>query len=179
MGGTMTGRSPGPLPGLDPAEQQAWESFLGAALRVYGSLNRVLSEEHSLNLADVRLLEILCSSESGAARMGDLAMQLVSLPSRVTRQIRRLEQAGLVRRQASPDDGRGVLAAVTDEGRDVLALAIVTYAQAVRQRFVRPLTRSQMSSLGENCERISAALKSSSPDGKVKASSPDGKASRR
>jgi DNA-binding MarR family transcriptional regulator len=106
-------------------------------------------------------------------------MQLVSLPSRVTRQIRRLEQAGLVRRQASPDDGRGVLAAVTDEGRDVLALAIVTYAQAVRQRFVRPLTRSQMSSLGENCERISAALKSSSPDGKVKASSPDGKASRR
>ena len=34
----------------------------------------------------------------------------MSLPSRVTRQIRRLEVQGLVRRGASPDDGRGVLA---------------------------------------------------------------------
>ena len=42
--------------------------------------------------------------------MGDLADGLMSLPSRVTRQIRRLEVQGLVRRGASPDDGRGVLA---------------------------------------------------------------------
>jgi hypothetical protein len=60
-----------------------------------------------------------------------------------------------------------VLAAVTDQGRDVLGLAIVTYAQAVRQRFVYPLTRSQMSSLGDNCQRISTASTSPGPDGKA------------
>ena len=49
--------------------------------------------------------------------MGDLAEGLMSLPSRVTRQIRRLEVQGLVRRGASPDDGRGVLATITDDGR--------------------------------------------------------------
>ena len=68
--------------------------------------------------------------------MGDLAEQLLSLPSRVTRQIRRLEDAGLVRREASPEDGRGVLASITDQGRDVVAAAMVTYSEAVRQRFL-------------------------------------------
>lgn len=171
----MTGRSVSAMPGLDVAEQRAWENFLDAALRVYGSLNRTLSEEHRLSLVDVRLLEILCSSETGAARMGDLADQLLSLPSRVTRQIRRLEQAGLVRREASPDDGRGVLATITEEGRAAVTPAILTYAEAVRQRFLRPLTRTQMAALGENCRRISTALKSPSPNGKVKSPSPNGK----
>ena len=83
------------MPGLDIAEQRAWENFLDAALRVYGSLNRTLTEAHKLNLVDVRLLEILDTSETGSARMGDLAEQLLSLPSRVTRQIRRLEDAEL------------------------------------------------------------------------------------
>lgn len=172
----MTGRSASAMPGLDLAEQRAWENFLDAALRISGSLNRTLSEEHNLTLVDVRLLEILSRSESGAARMGDLADQLVSLPSRITRQIRRLEQAGLVRREASPEDGRGVLAAITDDGRAAVTAAIVTYAVAVRQRFLRPLTRSQMSALGENCRRIGTTLKSASPDGRVKSPSPDGKA---
>jgi DNA-binding MarR family transcriptional regulator len=167
------------MPGLDLSEQQAWENFLDAALRVYGSLNRTLSEQHRLSLVDVRLLEILGSSETGAARMGDLAEQLLSLPSRVTRQIRRLEEAGLVRREASPVDGRGVLAAITDEGRNAVTAAITTYAEAVRQRFVRPLTRAQVSAVGENCRRISSALKSPSPNGRVKSANSNGKASKR
>ncbi len=89
--------------------RRSWQNFLDAALRLYGTLNRGLVDKHKLTLVDVRLLEILDNSETGSARMGDLAEQLMSLPSRVTRQIRRLETAGLVRREASPDDGRGVL----------------------------------------------------------------------
>ena len=119
------------MPGLDIAEQKSWQHFLDAALRLYGTLNRTLVDEHKLSLVDVRLLEILDNAETGAARMGDLAEQLMSLPSRVTRQIRRLEAAGLVRRNASPDDGRGVLASITDRGRVVVAEAIDTYAKGV------------------------------------------------
>ncbi len=55
--------------------------------------------------------------------MGDLAEGLMSLPSRVTRQIHRLEKLQLVNRVASPDDRRGVLAIITDEGRALLAEA--------------------------------------------------------
>lgn len=154
------------MPGIDVAELGSWENFLDAALRIYGSLNRTLSEGHKLTLVDVRLLDILDKSDTGSTRMGDLAEQLISLPSRVTRQIRRLEEAGLVQREASPEDGRGVLASITDQGRDVVAAAMVTYSEAVRQRFLAPLSRPQIASMGENCRRLSAAAKASGASGK-------------
>lgn len=159
MGGIIAGRTASEMPGLDIAEQRSWQNFLEAALRLYGILNRGLTEQHKLSLVDVRLLEILHRSETGSARMGDLAEQLLALPSRVTRQIRRLEANGLVQREASPDDGRGVLASITDQGRMVVEEAMVTYANSVRELYLGPLTRPQMSGMGENCRRISAALK--------------------
>lgn len=167
MGGTVGGRGVNAMPGLDVADQSAWESFLDAALRLYGSLNRTLAEGHKLTLVDVRLLDILDKSETGSTRMGDLAEQLLALPSRVTRQIRRLEDAGLVQREASPEDGRGVLASITDQGRDVVAAAMVTYADAIRQRFLTPLTRPQIAAMGENCRRLSTAAKASGATGKI------------
>ncbi len=174
MGGTVGGRTASAMPDLDNAEQRAWENFLDAALRVYGSLNRTLSEEFKLTLVDVRLLDILRRSETGSARMGDLAEQLLSLPSRVTRQIRRLEQNGLVRREASPEDGRGVLASITDLGRELVSEALVTYSAAVRQRFLAPLTRQQMAALGENCRRISEGMRPTNTNGR----SPNGRVAR-
>ena len=53
------------MPGLDIAEQRALENFLDAALRLSGTLNRTLSEQHKLTLVDVRLLEILDKSATG------------------------------------------------------------------------------------------------------------------
>ena len=147
------------MPGLDIAEQRAWQHFLDAALRVYGTLNRSLVDAHQLTLNDVRLLDVLDRSPTGAARMGDLAEELMSLPSRVTRQIHRLEKERLVRRRSSPEDGRGVLALITDEGRDVLQAAMSTYGEGVRAHFLDRLSRPQMAATGENCRRISLALK--------------------
>jgi len=159
VGGIIAGRTASEMPGLDIAEQRSWQNFLEASLKIYGAMNRTLTDQHGLTLVDVRLLEILSTSENGSARMGDLAAQLLSLPSRVTRQIRRLEQAGLVERGASPEDGRGVLATITDAGRELVEEAMSSYSRAVREFFLSPLTRPQMSALGENCRRISAAIK--------------------
>lgn len=155
------------MQGLDSSEQCAWENFLEASLRMYGTLNRGLSDRHNLSLTDVRLLGILDNTDAGSARMGDLAEQLLSLPSRVTRQIRRLETAGLVQREASPEDGRGVLASITGEGRAAVAEAMATYVEGVREGFLRPLTRTQITSLGENSRRISIAMKSGSSSPKL------------
>jgi DNA-binding MarR family transcriptional regulator len=159
MGGTIDGRTASDMPGLDIAEQRSWENYLDSALRIYAILNRVLVEEHRLTLNDVRLLDMLDKSANSSARMGDLADGLVSLPSRVTRQIRRLESQGLVLRYASPDDGRGVLASITHEGRAALGKAMVTYGQGVRSHFLGPLSRPQITAVGENCRRISVTLK--------------------
>jgi DNA-binding MarR family transcriptional regulator len=159
MEGLIAGRSTSEMPGLDLAEMRSWQNFLEVALRMAATLNRGLVDSHSLTLVDVRLLDMLDRSATGAARMGDLAEGLMSLPSRVTRQIRRLEGQGLVRREASPDDGRGVLASITDDGRMAVKQAMVTYSESVKAHFLSHLSRPQVAALGENCRRINAGLK--------------------
>jgi DNA-binding MarR family transcriptional regulator len=166
MGGLIAGRTAGDMPGLDIAEQKSWQNFLDAALRLSAVLNRRLTDAHQLTLADVRVLDMLGNSPAGSARMGDLADALPSLPSRLTRQIRRLEAQGLVRRGACPDDGRGVVATITDEGRTVAGQAMVTYAQGVRTYFLGRLSRPQIAAMGENCRRITATLKPSARSAK-------------
>lgn len=158
MEGIIAGRTAGDMPGLDIAEQRSWQNFLDSALRMYATLNRALVEAHHLTLNDVRLLDILDKSPTGSERMGDLAEGLMSLPSRVTRQIRRLEVQGLVRRGASPDDGRGVLASITDDGRSLVRQAMLTYGRGVREHFLGKLSRPQIAAMGENCRRISISL---------------------
>ncbi|KGI70257.1 MarR family transcriptional regulator [Mycolicibacterium rufum] len=167
MEGIIGGRTASDTPGLDIAEQRAWQNFLDAALRLYATMNRSLVDSHKLTLNDVRLLDLLARSPSGSARMGDLAESLMSLPSRVTRQIHRLEKQGLVGRGASPDDGRGVLARITPEGREALSSALHTYGAAVRTHFLDRLTRPQVAAMGENCRRISVGLKSGTQSVKV------------
>jgi DNA-binding MarR family transcriptional regulator len=161
------GRTPGDMPGLDIAEQKSWQNFLDCAVRVYATLNRRLTEAHQLSLSDVRVLDILDNADGGSARMGDLAEALPSLPSRLTRQIRRLEAQGLVRRGHCPDDRRGVVATITEEGRTVAEEAMATYAQGVRSYFLGQLSRAQMAAMGENCRRISAGLTLPSQSAKI------------
>lgn len=163
MEGMIAGRTASDMPGLDLGEQKSWQHFLDSALRMYATLNRALVDAHHLTLNDVRLLDMLDKSPTGSARMGDLAEGLMSLPSRVTRQIRRLETAGLVQRCASPDDGRGVLAAITADGRAQVRTAMVTYGEEVRIHFLGRLSRPQVAAMGENCRRISLGLKASAP----------------
>jgi DNA-binding MarR family transcriptional regulator len=153
------GRSASEMPGLDIAEMRSWQHFLEAAVRMSAMLNRGLVASHKLTLNDVRLLDMLNKSVTGSARMGDVAEELMSLPSRVTRQIRRLETEGLVRREASPHDRRGVLATITDEGRATVDQAMRTYGHYIKTHFLSQLSRPQVAALGENCRRINHGLK--------------------
>lgn len=159
MGDILEGRTGSRMPGLDYAEQGSWQNYLDSALGVYAALNRSLVDAHHLTLNDVRLLDVLERAPNGSARMGDIADELMSLPSRVTRQINRLEAQNLARRHSSPEDGRGVVACITDEGRQLLSAAMVTYSQGVRMHFLKRLSRPQVASLGESCRRVSVALK--------------------
>jgi DNA-binding MarR family transcriptional regulator len=161
MESLIVGRMAGDMPGFDIAELKSWQHFLDCGLRLYAILNRCLADEHNLSLFDVRVLDMLGNAAEGSARMGDLAEALPALPSRLTRQIGRLESQGLVLRRTSPDDRRGVVAVITDSGRLVSRRAMITYAQSVRSYYLAQLSRKQIAAMGENCRRISVGLKES------------------
>lgn len=152
-------RSASALPGLDIAEQKSWQNYLNATLRSHAAMNRQLTGEHQLRLVDLRVLSIIAGSADGSVRMGDVADAMESMPARVTKRVRRLEERGLVRREMFPGDRRGVMAVITDEGRAMVARATATYERGVRTHVLGGLSRTQMAAIETNCRRINSASK--------------------
>ena len=143
--------------GFDDVEAGAWLQFESVAIALHGLVNRTLLRHHRLSLADVQLLAHLKSR--GPSQMGILAEMLMVTPSALTQQIQRLERRRLVRRDASSDDGRRVMATITREGVRLTTASLETYARLVRAHFLDELSRRQMIALGDGCRRISARLK--------------------
>ena len=144
--------------GFDELEASAWLHFESVAMALQSVVNRGLLHTHQLSLADVQLLAHL--KNHGPSQMGALAEMLMVTPSALTQQTQRLERRRLVRRHASSDDGRRVLATITKEGARVTDASLETYARLVRAHFLDELSRRQMIALGDGCRRISARLKS-------------------
>jgi hypothetical protein len=60
-----------------------------------------------------------------------------------------------------------VLAIITDDGRIAVRDAMATYGEGVRAHFLCRLSRPQIAAMGENCRRISVALKTAAPPAKL------------
>ncbi len=123
-----------------------------------GVLNKDLQDAHGLTMAEYRILVMLSESPDGSVRMSDLADGVLSSRSRLTHQIRRMEGDGMVLRNTCADDGRGVLATITDEGARRLAEAALTHVSSVRKHLVDLLTRRQLTVLGDIFEEVDAAM---------------------
>jgi DNA-binding MarR family transcriptional regulator len=96
---------------------------LAAALTT--DLERILGLFRSLSPTS-GLSMTAAATLSGIERLGPQRLTVLAVREGVTQPamtqlISRLEESGLVRREASPEDGRVVLVVITDEGRAVLA----------------------------------------------------------
>nr|WP_255450115.1 MarR family transcriptional regulator [Skermania sp. ID1734] len=139
-------------------EQRAWRSFIDGQQRLLDALNRELQVKHDLTLADYRILVLLSESADNSLRMSDLADGVLSSRSRLTHQIRRLEQQRIVRRSNCVEDGRGVLAHLTDEGRRRLEEAAPTHVEGVRRHFIDLLDTRQLAVIAEVFGQVDAAI---------------------
>jgi DNA-binding MarR family transcriptional regulator len=89
---------------------------------VIGRLDAIL-RPHGLTFARYEALVLLVFSSRGSLPLGKMGERLQVHPTSITSIIRRLEAAGLVERRAHPDDGRAVLAEITDRGRELVEAA--------------------------------------------------------
>ncbi|WP_426561676.1 MarR family winged helix-turn-helix transcriptional regulator [Angustibacter sp. McL0619] len=78
---------------------------------------------HGLTFARYEALVLLTFSRTGRLPLSKIGERLMVHPTSVTNIVQRLEQAGLVERTPNPQDGRGTLAGITDEGRRVVQAA--------------------------------------------------------
>ncbi len=75
--------------------------------------------QFGLTFARYEVLMLLLFSQRGELPLGKIGQRLQVAPASVTNAVSRLERDRLVRRRVNPDDGRGVLAAITPRGRDL------------------------------------------------------------
>src|SRR5699024_5525998 len=92
--------------------QQLLNAELEAAVRPFG-----------IGLPRCELLRLLSFSRAGSLPLSTIGERLMVHPTSVTNAIDRLEAHKLVTRTSDPDDRRRVLAALTDDGHDVLERA--------------------------------------------------------
>ena len=140
-----SGRPAGSVPGMvrplglpfDPIERagQTWEERFGpaSAMRAATSVFRVqqillarfdeVLKPHGLTFARYEVLVLLTFSRTGELPLKVIGSRLMVHPTSVTNAIDRLVAAGYVDRRPNPNDGRGVLAAITDDGRRVVERA--------------------------------------------------------
>ena len=78
---------------------------------------------YKLTFARYEALVLLTFSQAGELPLSKIGQRLMVHPTSVTNTVDRLEAAGLVTRRPNPLDGRGVLAAITPRGREVVEAA--------------------------------------------------------
>jgi DNA-binding MarR family transcriptional regulator len=122
---------------FDPIERagERWEQRFGpaSAMRAATSIFRVQQillarfdgalKPHELTFARYEVLVLLTFTRSGELPLKVIGTRLMVHPTSVTNAIDRLVAAEYVIRRPNPDDGRGVLAGITDRGREVVEVA--------------------------------------------------------
>ena len=138
---------------LSADEQQAWRATVHLSQLLMRQLDRDLNE-HGLNGHDYEILVELSEAPDHRLRMTELADATSQSRSRLSHQISRMENRGLVRRDDCEGDKRGTFAVLTAEGMPGLA---------ERQIAVRHLEQAQgvgaLGSLGpESLGRLAVGL---------------------
>lgn len=103
-------------------QMHAVTSLMRVHQLVLGRLDAVL-KPRGLTFARYEALVLLTFSSRGSLPLGKMGERLQVHPTSITSIIDRLERAGLVVRRRHPDDGRAVLAEITDSGRSLVELA--------------------------------------------------------
>jgi DNA-binding MarR family transcriptional regulator len=137
----------------------AWSLFLSAHALLVADIEARLAAAELPPLAWYDALWALERTQGRRLRLGEFERWMVISRSNITRLIDRLEQAGLVVRERSAEDGRGAYAVLTPEGRRMRRKMWTVYGPAIEALFERPLGAAAQP-LAEAMQRLIAAQRS-------------------
>ena len=145
---------PGEPRWLDVDEQKAWRAWLYSAQLLMDRLDRELTHETGISHAYYEILVALSETPGRRLRMSELADRCLSSRSRLSHAVSRLEERGWVGRELCPDDGRGQLAVLTDNGFAALEAAAPIHVESVRTHLFDQLTPEQVTAMRDLGETL-------------------------
>lgn len=123
---------------------------------VGGRSEQVIREASGLGGSEFEVLLRLARHPEGRTTGARLAEELSFTSGGLTRLITRMEQAGLLVRQAHPEDRRAILLEPTRRGRHALLLALRAHAPQVDQDLLGSLTPTERLILRELVTKVLA-----------------------
>ena len=144
------------VPGPGDWRVAVWRSFLHAHAVVLRELAHELERDADLPLSWYDVLLTLARAPGRRLRMAELADRILLSRSGLTRLVDRIEKAGYVRRQPSPDDARGTYTVLLPEGLRRLRTAAPTHLAGVQRHWLSHFDDDELHTLGALLQRIGA-----------------------
>jgi DNA-binding MarR family transcriptional regulator len=141
---------------LTGEQQRVWRNYLMMVGKLQVAMHRQLQEDCGLSLADYDVLVAL--DERCPMRVRELGDILGWEQSRLSHQLRRMRERGLLTREGRDDDRRGANVDLTAGGRAALATAAPGHAELVRSTVFDGMGAAELQALGSLTERVLARL---------------------
>jgi DNA-binding MarR family transcriptional regulator len=141
-------------PWLNADEEQTWRAFRRLLVALPARLDRDLVRDSGLSPADYEVLSTLSEKPDRRWALKDLAAKMEWSRSRLSHHATRMQARGLVAREPDPQDARGCLLRLTDDGFGVLERAAPHHVVSVRARFLDHLDADELALLRALSTRI-------------------------
>ena len=142
---------------LEQDQQRSWRALLMGMTLLRDRLDADLRRLFDLSLPEYEVL-VRLSENDGQLRMAQLADAMAHSRSRITHTISRMQKSGLVERAESPEDGRGVVAKMTDKGMDLLVQAAPFHVTGVREYLLDLVSPDDFAAVGRVFDAVSDHL---------------------
>ncbi|GAB3631907.1 MarR family transcriptional regulator [Microbacterium shaanxiense] len=150
-------------PQLSSTELAAYFAFTEVSSLLRHAVEKQLRDVGKLSYVQFQVLARLRDAPNGSQRMTDLADDLVYSRSGLTYQAQLLEERGLLTRTPSPEDERSTIAAITAEGREVLAKVFPGHIEVVKSLLFESLAGDDVEVLARVMTQVSGHLRANPP----------------
>jgi DNA-binding MarR family transcriptional regulator len=134
---------------LTDDQQRTWLSYMRVFHRLEFEMNRQLQAECGLSFADYTVMNALSAEPGRRLQLTRLATRIGWERSRLSHQLQRMAQRGLVERVGSQTDRRATDAVLTEQGWKVLRSAAPKHVAWVRKLFFSDLDKAGAEQLAD------------------------------
>ena len=144
-------------------DSRAWRAFHKIGTSLLPHLGRQITNHSGITGAEYVVLVSLFELTAPTVNLNRLAQGLGWEISRMSHQISRMEENGLVKKTKNVSDSRCFDVSITSKGRRIAEMAIPLQSKEINHCFSNILTRQQMLTLIEISEVISKHMKENHP----------------
>ena len=145
---------PAEPPWLDLREDRAWRAFLHAHHQLSLRLSRHLLQDSGLTETDYEILAVLSAHPAGHMPAQELGAAVQWEKSRLSHQVRRMQERGLIVREPNPADGRSAMICLLPAGRRAIESAAPPHVSNVRRHFIDLFTPAELDTIAALSERV-------------------------